>query len=209
MRGIRFVAALGVAAGLLLPVAALAGVGIVIDPERLDGEFSFEDDEQGENNTLEFDVDGQSFGIEGQVQANAGPDVVTITYRTGFPDDASASPQSASISQDAQVLVTVFVDFLAGIDYLGQAAPMKCSASAKIRDNQAGDPDSPDRAQASLSCDLRNDWRELDDDDEPGTPGDPPQAALDVIEEAFRGRRDVRADVGNGRLTIKFKGGPP
>jgi hypothetical protein len=199
-----------IVAALCLPAAAQAQFDLTVNPDRLDGAgFPFVDDDQGINNTLSFDVDGPSIAAHGQVQGNAGSTVVTITWDTGFPNSASASTQSAAVSQSNQVLVSVLVDFLVGTDYFGQAAPMKCKASAKLRDNESNDPDDPDNAQASLSCDLRSDWRELDDDDVPATDGDPPQAALDAIDAAFAGRKDVRADTRNGKLTIKFKGRAP
>jgi hypothetical protein len=195
-----------IVAALALPAAALAQFDLTVDPDRLDGTgFFFVDKDQGMNNTLTCDVDGPTITCRGQVQANAGADVVTITYRMDFPNSASASKSSAAVSQGTQVLIGVNVNFDVGADYFGQAAPDKCKASAKLRDN-GGPPDSPDSAQASLSCDLRSDWRELDDDDMAGTPGDPPQAALDVIDAAFAARKDVSADTRKGKLTIKLKG---
>ena len=193
-------------AALLLPTAALADFDLTVDPVRLDGTgFTFFDNDQGANNTLTFDVDGPAITARGEVSANAGADVVTITYRMDFPNSSSASNLTAAVSQGTQVLISVDVNFDVGTDYFGQAAPNNCKASAKTRDN-GGPPDSPDTAQASLTCDLKSDWSELDDDNVPGTPGDPPQAALDAIEAAFAGRKDVQADVQNGKLVIKFKG---
>jgi len=197
------------AATLLLPTAALADFDLTVDPDRLDGtDFFFTDDIQGVNDTLTVDVDGTMITARGQVRANSGGDIVTITYEMGFPNSASASNLTAAVSQDTQVLISVDVDFATGTDYFGQAAPRDCRASAKLRDN-GGPPDSPDTAQASLSCDLKNDWSALDDDDVPGTAGDPPQLALDAIEAAFSGRKDVQADVQSGKLVIKFKGKAP
>jgi hypothetical protein len=90
---------------LLLPSAALAQFELTVNPERLDGEgFLFFDDEQGANNQLEFDVDGPSITARGQVQANSGADVVTVTWRMDFPNSASASRQQAAVSQDEQLL---------------------------------------------------------------------------------------------------------
>ena len=196
------------AAAFSLPAAALAQFDLTVNPERLDGAgFTFFDNDQGENNQLEFDVDGPSIAARGQVQANAGLDVVTITYAMNFPNSASASKQQAAVSQDDQVLIGVSVDFFDDDDYFGQAAPLNCQASAKIRDNQADDPDDPDNSQATVSCDLGSNLQQLDDDNVPGTAGDPPQAALDVIEAAFEARKDVSVQVNNGKLTIKHKGG--
>lgn len=199
-------------AALCLPTAALAQFTLPIDPDRIDGaDFLFFDKNEGENNTLSFDADGQTFGFEGQVQGNSGTDLVTIRYLTDFPSSASASNRSADVSQDRQVRVTL--ELLPGLGsvtpaYFGQAAPNKCKASASIRDKD-GNVDNPDESQASLSCDLRNDWEEFDDDDVPGTPGNPPAAVLDAVEQAFDSRKDAQADVSNGRLTIKHKGEAP
>jgi len=199
------------AAALALPAAAFAQFDLTVNPERLDGAgFTFFDNDQGGNNRLEFDVDGPSITARGQAQANAGEVVVTITYRMDYPNSASASKQQAAVSQSDQVLIGVNVDFPGDEDdYFGQAAPLNCQASAKIRDNQADDPDDPDNSQASVSCDLGANLQHLDDDDVPGTPGDPPQAALDVIAAAFEPRKDVRVQVNNGKLTIKHKGEVP
>jgi hypothetical protein len=212
MRFVTRVRLLLLVAALLLPTAALAQFVLPIDPDRLDGaDFLFFDKNEGENNTLTFDVDGQTFGFEGQVQGNSGSDVVTIRYTTDFPDSASASSRSADVSQDRQVRVTLVVEPGEGSAtpaYFGQGAPNKCKAQAKIEDKD-GNVDDPDESQASLSCDLRNDFQELDDDAVPGTPGDPPAAVLDAVEQAFDSRKDVKADVSNGRLNIKHKGEAP
>jgi hypothetical protein len=193
----------------LLPSAALADFDLTVDPDRMNGTgFFFVDNTAGANDTVTVDVDGPTITARGQVQANSGDDVVTITYRMDFPNSASASKLTADVSQDTQVLIGVNVNFAVGPDYFGQAAPNNCKASVKIRDN-GGPPDSPDQAQASLTCDLKNDWSALDDDDVPGTPGGPPQAAQDAISAAFASRKDVQADVQKGKLVIKFKGGVP
>jgi hypothetical protein len=193
-----------------LPAAALAQFELTVNPERLDGAgFLFFDNSQGGNNRMEFDVDGPSITARGQAQANDGDTVVTITWRMDYPNSASASKQQAAVSQSDQVLIGVSVNFLVGDDYFGQAAPLNCQASAKIRDNQADDPDDPDDSQASVSCDLGSNLQHLDDDDVPGTPGDPPQAALDAIAAAFEARKDVSVQINNGKLTIKHKGEAP
>jgi hypothetical protein len=190
------------AALLALPSAALAQFELTVEPERLDGAgFLFFDNDQGMNNQLEFDADGPTITARGQVQGNAGLDVVTITWEMGFPNSASARDLGADASQDKQVLVGVNVNFDEGTDYFGQAAPRNCRASAKITG------EGPNRSQAAVSCELGADLRELDDDDTPATPGDPPQAALDAIEAAFAGRKDVKIQLGNGKLSIKHKGG--
>jgi hypothetical protein len=170
-------------------------------------EFFFTDDDQGINDTVTVELDGPTMTGSGQVTGNAGPTVVTISWSMGFPNSASASNTSASVSQSTQVLIEVDVDFDGGTDYFGAAAPEKCSASVKLRDN-GGPPDSPDNAQASVSCDLGNDLTELDDDNTVGTPGDPPPAALEAIANAFNGRKDIQVDVDKGKLSIKFKGKP-
>ncbi len=191
-------------AALLLPAAASAGMSITIDPERLDGEgFTFFDVNEGINDQLVFDVDGREIGFSGQVFEGVGPDAVEISYQTDFPNQTSADKQNAEASQDTQVLVTLSVDFadLMAIDYLGQAAPIDCSAAAKIHDNNAADPDSPDVAQASLSCDLGRDFDELDPP--------PGNAVLMVLEQAFEGRKDVKLDASKGKLSIKHKGEAP
>jgi hypothetical protein len=189
------------AALFLLPSAALAQFELTIVPDRLDGDFLFFDNDQGGNNRLDFEIDGTTFAASGQVQANAGGDVVTISWEMGFPDSASGGERGADIAQGRQVLVAVDVDFEKGVDYFGQAAPQNCSASAKITGT------GPNNSQASLSCDLGPDLRELDDDDTPATAGDPPSAALDAIEAAFAGRKDVKVQINNGKLSIKHKGG--
>lgn len=195
------------AVALTLPAAALAQFDLTVNPERLDGAgFTFFDNDQGGNNRLVFDVDGPSITARGQVFA-AVPDAdVTITYRMDFPNSASASKQQAAVSQDDQVLIGVTVDFEVGDDYFGQAAPLNCQASAKIRDNQADDPDDPDNSQASVSCDLGANLEHLEEDDDPKTNTVPPQAVLDAIEAAFESRKDVGVQVNNGKLTIKHKG---
>jgi hypothetical protein len=208
MRFVTWVRLPLLAVALALPSVALAQFDLTVNPERLDGEgFVFFDDEQGENNQLEFDVDGPSITARGEVQANAGDDVVTITWTMNFPNSASASRQQAAVDQDEQVLIGVEVDFAVGTDYFGQAAPDQCDASAKIRDNEVNDPDDPDKSQATVNCDLGANLQLLDDDDNPMTPGDPPQEALAVIEAAFEARRDIRMQVTNGRMSIKHKGG--
>jgi hypothetical protein len=207
MRFVTLVRLFALAAALALPAAASAQFELTINPERLDGEgFLFEDDEQGDNNQLEFDVDGPSITARGTVRANSGSDIVTITYSLGFPNSASATDQQATVSQRNQVLVAVNVDFAAGEDYFGQAAPQNCRASAKIRDTETNDPDDPDNSGASLTCDLGPSLQLLDDDDDAMTPGDPPQAALNVITGAFSARKDVRVQVNNGKIVIKHKG---
>lgn len=207
MRFVTLARLFALAAALALPAAASAQFELTINPERLDGEgFLFEDDEQGENNQLEFDVDGPTFTARGTVRALSGSDVVAITYQLDFPDSASATRQQAAVSQRNQVLVAVDVDFSVGDDYFGQAAPQQCRASAKIRDTETDDPDDPDNSQASLTCDLGPSLQLLDDDDDPKNPGDPPQAVLNVLEGAFSARKDVRVETNNGKLTIKHKG---
>jgi hypothetical protein len=195
------------AAALALPAAASAQFDLTIDPERIDGAgFVFDDNVENSNNRVTFDVDGTTVTARGQVQDVAGGTVVTISWEIGFPDDMSASSRAASVAQDAQVLVSIFVDAPGDLnDYFGQAAPSKCKASAKIQD-RGGPPDTPEVSQASLSCDLRRDFEELDDDDDAVTLGDPPQTAIDAIVQAFAPRKDVKTDAGNGKLTIKHKG---
>jgi hypothetical protein len=188
---------------LSLPSAALAQFELTVVPERLDGTFLFFDNDEGGNNRMTFEVEGTTLAARGQVQANAGPDVVTITWEMGFPSSASANERGADVSQDVQVLVGVDVDFEVGVDYFGQAAPRDCSASAKITGL------GPNNSQASLSCDLGNDLEALDDDDTPATPGDPPAAVLEAIEEAFAGRKDVKVQTNKGKLSIKHKGRLP
>jgi len=207
MRFVTLARLVPLAALLSLPSAASAQFELTVNPERLDGEgFLFFDDEQGENNQLEFDVDGPSITARGTVRALAGSDIVTITYQLDFPNSASAKKQQAAVSQSDQVLVGVNVDFLAGEDYFGQAAPLNCQASAKIRDNEADDPDDPDNSQASLSCDLGANLQHLEEDDDEKTETDPPQNVLNVISGAFSARKDVQVQVNNGKLTIKHKG---
>jgi hypothetical protein len=210
MRGIRIAVWIGLAVLASLPAGALAGVSGV-NPERLNGSFDFEDKDQTANNTLEFDVDGRNIGIEGEVRANSGVDVVTITYRTDFPSKTAASDQSGSVAQSEQVLVVL--ELVPGIGsttpaYTGQAAPLKCKAQAKLRDAESNDPDDPDKAQAQLSCDLGKDFSELDDDADANTAGDPPPAVLEAVEAAFDSRKDVKVDTSKGKLQIKHNGEP-
>ena len=186
---------------LALPSAALAQFELTVVPERLDGDFLFFDNNQGVLNTLDFELEGPTFAASGQIQSVANGDVVTITWEMGFPDSASAGERSADVAQDRQVLVAVDVDFDMGVDYFGQAAPRDCSASAKITGT------GPNNSQASVSCDLGRDFEALDDDNTPATPGDPPAAVLEAIDAAFRGRNDVKIQLGNGKLSIKHKGG--
>jgi hypothetical protein len=208
MRGIRIGFWLGIAALASLPGGAFAGVSAV-DPERLNGVFDFEDKDQTGNNTLEFALDGRAIGIAGQVQANAGLDVVTISYSADFPNKTAASDQSGSISQKEQVFVVLQLAPGEGSTtpaYVGEAAPLKCKAQAKLRDNEANDPDDPDKAQATLSCDLDRDFSALEGV-EP-TPGDPPPAVLEAVEAAFDSRKDVKLDTSKGKLQIKHNGEP-
>jgi hypothetical protein len=211
MRGIRIGVWLGLVALLSVPVGALAGGGLVVNPERLNGTFDFEDKDQSANNTLEFELDGRDFGISGLVTANAGADVVTIIYRTDFPSKTAASDQSGSVAQKEQVLVGLSLTPGLGSAtpaYAGQAAPLKCKAQAKLRDAESNDPDDPDKAQATLSCDLGRDFSEFDTDNDPNTPGDPPPAVLEAVEAAFDSRKDVKVDTSKGKLQIKHNGEP-
>jgi hypothetical protein len=208
---------LGIACGLALaglvwlPGAAFAGFTLPVNPDRLNGDFSFEDKDQGPNNTSGFELTGDEMSVSGQVTGNAGGDVVTIGYLTNFPTKSSASEQSASIAQDRQVLMSLEV--VPGIGsstpaYLGQAAPTKCKVQGKLRDAETADPDDPDKAQVKLTCDLGPDMSELDDDADPGTPGDPPEAVLAAVEEAFDARKDVKVKTGKGTVQIKHNGEP-
>ena len=195
------------AVALSLPAAALAQFDLTVNPERLDGEgFLFFDNDEGFSNQLGFDVDGPSITANGQVFGAIPGVEVTITWRMDFPNSASASKQQAAVSQGEQVLIGVDVDFEEGTDYFGQAAPSSCQASAKIRDNQADDPDDPDNSQASVTCDLGANLSQLDDDDVPATAGDPSQLVLDAIATVFENRKDVSVQVSNGKLNIKHKG---
>jgi hypothetical protein len=197
------VAVFGCTALLLSPAAALADFELPVNPDRLNGTFSFDDQDQGPNNTLEFQVEGRASGIEGQVTANAVGDIVTIRYRTDFPNKSDASENRAGVAQDRQVLVTLEFTPEGSLipTYIGQAAPTRCKARAKLSG-------SPDKAQASLSCDLGDDWSRLDDDALPDTPGDPPEEVLIAVDEAFGPRADVKVDTSNGKLQIKHRGEP-
>jgi hypothetical protein len=196
---------------LLAPGAAFAGFSLTINPERLDGNFFFTDKDQGFNNVSEFFMTGSNSALSAEVTGNAGADVVSIGFSTPFPSKSSASEQSASIAQDRQVLVSVDVDPGLGSPtpaYFGRAAPTKCKAQGKLRDAETADPDDPDKAQVKLTCDLGADMHELDTDDDPNTPGDPPQAVLDAIEAAFASRKDVKVKTGQGTVHIKHNGEP-
>jgi len=205
------VAALGCTALLLSPAAALADFDLPVNPDRLNGTFSFQDEDQGANNTLQFEVEGRASGIEGQVTANAVGDIVTIRYRTDFPNKSDASENKAGVAQDRQVLVTL--ELVPGLGsstpaYFGQAAPTHCKARAELSDGQVNDPDDPEKADASLSCDLGSSWFELDDDADTGSAGDPPEEVLTAVEEAFGARPDVKVDTSKGKLQIKHRGEP-
>jgi len=208
MGSIRLVAALGCAALLLSPAAVLAG--LTVNPERLNGTFEFDDRDWGGNNELEFVVEGRASGIEGQVQANAGDDVVTIRYRIDFPSKSAGRERSADVRQDRQVLVTLefWPSGSLSPTYVGQAAPIRCKARAKVSDREANDPDDPDRSHANLTCNLGRDWSELDDDVDPNSAGDPPPDVLLAVEEAFDARTDVKVDTSRGKLRIKHRGEP-
>jgi hypothetical protein len=204
MRTIRFAFGLALAALLLAPAVALAQLSV--NPDRLNGSFDFRDKVELDANTLEFQVEGREIGMEGQVRDLAGDNVVTISYRTGFPSKSSAGEQDASVAQDRQVLVTLEVLEVGNPTpiYLGQAAPVKCKADAKIRDGEANDPDDPDKAQAKLTCDLGNDWDELED----GLAAPPSSTVLEAVEAAFEARKDVKVDTSKGKLQIKHNGEP-
>ncbi len=217
MRGMWGIGKIGSIGGLALavllwaPGAAFAGFSLTINPERLDGFFEFADKDQGTNNVSLFLLSGDEAGVAGEVTGNAGDDVVSIGFSTGFPTKTSASEQSASIAQDRQVLMSVDVDPGLGSPtpaYFGRAAPVKCKVQGKLRDAESADPDDPDKAQVKLTCNLGNDMHELDTDDDPNTPGDPPQAVLDVIAAAFDARKDVKVKVGQGTVQIKHNGEP-
>jgi hypothetical protein len=202
---------LALAALLGSPTAAFAGFDLTINPERLDGIFEFADKDQGENNITVFFMNGEELGIAGAVTGNAGGDLVSINYSTPFPTKTSGSEQSGSIAQDRQVLMSVEVEPGIGSPtpaYFGRAAPVKCKVQGKLRDAESADPDDPDKAQVKLSCDLGNDMHELDTDDDPNTPGDPPQAVLDAIAAAFDARKDVKVKTGQGTVQIKHNGEP-
>jgi hypothetical protein len=195
------------AVALALPTAALAQFDLTVNPDRLDFEgVTFFDVDEGVNNQLLFDVDGRAIGLSGTVVGNAGGDIVTIRYQTDFPNSSSASNQAAAVQQDNQVRITLEIEVDATLVYFGQAAPNRCKVSGKLRDNEAGDPDEPDNAQASLSCNLRSGWQELDSDDVPQTPGDPSTDELLLVEQAFTNRKDVQVDTNGGQLVIKHKG---
>jgi hypothetical protein len=203
--------ALGLAVLLWAPSAAFAGFSLTINPERLDGVFEFADKDQGTNNVSLFVLSGNDASVAGEVTGNAGDDIVSIGFSTGFPTKTSASEQSASIAQDRQVLMSVEVEPGIGSPtpaYFGRAAPVKCKAQGKLRDAESADPDDPDKAQAKLTCDLGADMQELDTDDDPNTPGDPPQAVLDAIAAAFDARKDVKVKTGRGTVQIKHNGEP-
>src|SRR5688572_7562191 len=202
MRLIRWKSAALLAAALVLPAAASAQFELPIDPDRINGTgFEFQDNQQGSNNELTFDVDGTTVTARGVVSGNAAGTLVTISYELVFPDSMSASDNDASVSQDAQVLVAIDVDAPGEEDdYFGQAAPERCKASASILD-KGGPQNTPEVSQASLNCELRRDFEELDDDAVPETAGDPPPAAVDAIIAAFEARKDVKTDRGNGKLT--------
>jgi hypothetical protein len=203
MRRIRLVG-LGLALLLLSPAAALAQLSV--NPDRLNGTFDFRDKAELDANTLEFEVEGRAIGIEGEVRDLSGEEVVTIRYRTDFPSKSSSGEQDASVAQDRQVLVTLEVQEVGNPTpvYLGQAAPVKCKADAKIRDGEANDPDDPDKAQAKLTCDLGRDWEDLED----GLAAPPPPPVLDAVEAAFEARKDVKVDTSKGKLQIKHNGEP-
>jgi hypothetical protein len=211
MGPIRLVAAFGCTALLLSPAAALADFDLPVNPDRLNGTFSFADEDQGDNNTLEFQVEDRAAGLEGQVTANAVLDVVTIRYRIDFPSKFAGKEKSADVTQDRQVLVTL--ELVPGLGsstpaYFGQAAPTHCKARGKVSDGQVNDPDDPEKADASLSCDLGSNWFELDDDADTGSAGDPPEEVLTAVEEAFGARPDVKVDTSKGKLQIKHRGEP-
>jgi hypothetical protein len=203
MRLIRIVTGLGLAVLLLAPAAALAQSY----PERLDGFFLFEDQDQQGNNTLDFQIEGREVGVEGQVQASASVDgtgfLVTIIYDSEYPSQFTGDAQNASIRQDREVLVTLRVSEEGVVEpvYEGQAVPTKCKVQAKLHDAQSNDPDDPEKAQATLTCGLGNDFDELG-------PGAPSSDVLAVVETAFEPRKDVKVDTSNGKLQIKHVGEP-
>jgi hypothetical protein len=203
MRRIRFALGLGIAGLLLSPMAVLAQDVV---PERLDGSFDFWDKVEDDENTLQFQIEGRTIGIEGQVRALVENQVVTITYDTGFPSKSAASAQSASVAQDREVLIRLRVEELGNPTplYEGTATPVKCKADAKIRDGESNDPDDPDKAQAKLTCDLGRDWSDVEDE----LSAPPPPTVLDAIETAFESRKDVKADASSGKLQIKHNGEP-
>lgn len=195
----RYAFGMGLAALLLSPAAALAQ-----NPDRLNGTFDFQDKDELDKNTLEFQIEDREFGVAGEVRDLAGSAVVTISYQADFPSKTSGSEQSAAVAQDRQVLVTLeVVDGITPV-FDGQGAPVKCKVQAKIRDAEANDPDDPDKAQSTLTCDLGNDWSELED----GLAAPPSQQALDAVEAAFANRKDVKADTKKGKLQIKHNGLP-
>lgn len=194
MRRICLVVCFGLGALLLSPAAALAQY-----PERLNGTFDFQDKDELDKSTLEFQVEGREIGVEGSVRdLSASDGEVTIRYRTDFPNQAVAGNRNASVTQQRQVLITLEVG-----DppiYSGQAAPIKCKVQAKLHDQQANGLDDPEKAQATLHCDLGRDWSEL--------AVAPSQAVLDAVETAFDSREDVKVDTRKGKLQIKHRGEP-
>jgi hypothetical protein len=201
-----------VALTALLATAAPASAGVaeVINPDRLDGSFDFVDKDEP-NNELNFVLLGDTNGFSGQVTGNAGIDLVVISYFTTYPNKLTANEKGAALTQGRQV--TVRLQLIPGEGsstpaYSGQASPAKCKAQAKIRDNEVNDPDDPDKAQASLRCDLGSDFQALDDDGVPETPGDPPAEVLEALEIAFDSRKDVKLRVPRGNLRIKHNGEP-
>jgi hypothetical protein len=202
MRRIGLVFGLGLAALLLSPGAALAGV-FAIDPERLNGTFDFDDrNENPGNNSLEFEIDGRSAGVAGVVRGSAGVDLATITYDTGFPTQLSANARNASLKQGNQVRVSLALTSDGTPVYFGEAAPDKCKVQAKLHDPAANNqPDDPNKAQAKLVCDLGRDWSDL-------LPTPPSPTVLEAVEAAFDSRKDVKVKASSGKLQIKHNGEP-
>lgn len=189
MRRIRLWAEIGLVCLLLSPAAAFA------QPDRLDGTFDFEDVDQGLNNTLEFQLVGRTMGVSGEVSANVGPNVVVrIHYSTDFPDSVSASSSRASIGQGRQVTIELEVVDTGMTTYFGEAAPKDCRVSAKVKGS------GPGSSQAALKCDLSGNLQQL--------APQPSGPVLDVVEQAFAGRKDVKVNTGSGKLQIKHKGEP-
>jgi hypothetical protein len=207
MRGSGCVLGAALAALLATPGAAFA---VTVNPDRLDGSFDFVAKDEP-NNQLTFVIDGETNGIAGQVTGNSGTDLVVISYFTTFPSKVSANEKGASLTQDRQVIVRLELIPGEGSStpaYFGEAAPGKCKAQAKIRDNEVNDPDDPDKSQATLRCDLGSDFQALDDDEVPETPGDPPAEVLQAVEAAFDSRKDVKLRISRGSLQIKHNGEP-
>lgn len=193
MRSIKLGTGLVLATALVLSGGtALAGV---LTPNVLQGDFFFDDGNQGANNCANIQVQGATHQVNGTVTGvSTTNDTVTIAYATPFVDRVGVKAEAAGVAERSQV--TVDVDIVPPLGspvtaYTGTANPNKCKTVAKT--TKAGTV-----SRVGVSCNTGVDLGGM-------TPA-PDTAQMTAITEAFDARKDVLVKAKNGRVVIRHKG---